>query len=208
MSGEDDWFLVQDYEALLRHIDGSGIDTDRKLRAVINACFFRQRHEMHSSEFIPTIALDNYLAGEISFADMDEIYRNSGQFGDDGAPEHVTVQLALDFIVYVDYFLEDYEEESAERAKLVREIFGNPFQRVRIDPVWLSSNNGRIPKMAQEIYLDRDSQSGHLDNQRLSILADALEEAGCADDSVLSHLRQSGPHVVGCWVLDLLLSHE
>ncbi len=40
---------------------------------------------------------------------------------------------------------------------------------------------------------------------RLSILADALEEAGCTDAAILEHCRGPGPHVRGCWVVDLLL---
>ena len=41
--------------------------------------------------------------------------------------------------------------------------------------------------------------------ERLPILADALEEAGCDDPDILSHLRGPGPHVRGCWALDLVL---
>ena len=41
--------------------------------------------------------------------------------------------------------------------------------------------------------------------ERLPILADALEEAGCADAGLLSHLREPGDHVRGCWALDLIL---
>jgi hypothetical protein len=37
-------------------------------------------------------------------------------------------------------------------------------------------------------------------------LADALEEAGCLDDVLLGHLRGGGPHVRGCWAMDLLLA--
>jgi hypothetical protein len=37
------------------------------------------------------------------------------------------------------------------------------------------------------------------------VLADALEEAGCADAEILTHLRGPGPHVRGCWALDLVL---
>jgi hypothetical protein len=40
---------------------------------------------------------------------------------------------------------------------------------------------------------------------RLPILADALEEAGCSDEALLGHLRGPGPHVKGCWALDLVL---
>jgi hypothetical protein len=39
----------------------------------------------------------------------------------------------------------------------------------------------------------------------LPVLADALEEAGCTDQTILDHLRGPGPHVRGCWAVDLLL---
>jgi hypothetical protein len=43
---------------------------------------------------------------------------------------------------------------------------------------------------------------------RLPILADALEEAGCTDAYLLAHLRGPGPHVRGCWAVDLVLGKE
>jgi hypothetical protein len=42
----------------------------------------------------------------------------------------------------------------------------------------------------------------------LPILADALEEAGCTDSSILDHLRSAGPHVRSCWAVDLLTGRE
>ena len=42
----------------------------------------------------------------------------------------------------------------------------------------------------------------------LPILADALEEASCDNADILGHCRQSGDHVRGCWVLDLLLGKD
>jgi hypothetical protein len=50
--------------------------------------------------------------------------------------------------------------------------------------------------------------SGHLDPARLAVLADALEDAGCADADLLGHLRGPGPHIRGCWAVDLLLGKE
>jgi hypothetical protein len=50
--------------------------------------------------------------------------------------------------------------------------------------------------------------SGELDSHRLSVLADALEEAGCTDPDLLGHLHSPGPHVRGCWALDLILGKE
>jgi hypothetical protein len=43
---------------------------------------------------------------------------------------------------------------------------------------------------------------------RLPLLADALEEAGCADADILAHCRSGGGHLRGCWVVDLLLGKE
>jgi hypothetical protein len=60
-------------------------------------------------------------------------------------------------------------------------------------------------RLAQAAYEDRHLPAGTLDDTRLLILADALEEAGCSDAAILGHLRGPGPHVRGCWVLDLIL---
>jgi hypothetical protein len=43
---------------------------------------------------------------------------------------------------------------------------------------------------------------------RLPVLADALEDAGCVDADVLTHCRAGGPHARGCVVVDLLLGRE
>jgi hypothetical protein len=49
---------------------------------------------------------------------------------------------------------------------------------------------------------------GTLDPARLAVLADALEEAGCGSEDQLMHLRRPGPHVRGCWAIDLILGKE
>ncbi|AMV28155.1 hypothetical protein VT84_27360 [Gemmata sp. SH-PL17] len=42
----------------------------------------------------------------------------------------------------------------------------------------------------------------------MPILADALQDAGCDNDDILSHCRGEGPHVRGCWVVDLLTNRK
>jgi len=84
------------------------------------------------------------------------------------------------------------------QADLLREIVSNPFRPVALDPSWLAWNDGAIRKMAQSVYDARAFD-------RLPLLADALEEAGCDNAGVLTHCRQPGEHVRGCWVVDLLL---
>ena len=69
---------------------------------------------------------------------------------------------------------------------------------MKIQPGWLAWSDGLAPKLAQTIYEQRAFD-------RLPILADALTDAGCQDESILTHLRGPGPHVRGCWVVDLVL---
>jgi hypothetical protein len=61
-----------------------------------------------------------------------------------------------------------------------------------------------VLKLAQAAYDNPLLPSGLLDNTGLAVLADALEEAGCDNEDILSHLRGPGPHVSGCWAVDLL----
>jgi hypothetical protein len=85
------------------------------------------------------------------------------------------------------------------RASVLRDVFGNPFRPPRpVDPAWLTFNGGAARSLAQSVH-----DSGRLD--RLPLLADALEDAGCADADLLGHLRSPGPHVRGCWAVDLVL---
>jgi hypothetical protein len=95
------------------------------------------------------------------------------------------------------------QAEHAERAAqchLVRDVFGlRPGSApTATDAALLAWDNGAIPALARSIYDDRA-----LD--RLPILADALEDAGCADRPILDHCRGPGPHCRGCWVVDLVL---
>jgi len=76
-----------------------------------------------------------------------------------------------------------------------------------LDPAWLAWKNGTIVNLARPIY-DEDVPYGCLDASRLEILADALEEAGCTNADILAHCRSPGPHLRGCWVVDLVLQLE
>jgi hypothetical protein len=88
--------------------------------------------------------------------------------------------------------------ETLAQATLFRDIFGNPFRPVTVIAAWLTST---VTSLAQAIYADRAFD-------RLPILADALEDAGCSNADILAHCRGGGEHVRGCWVVDLLLAKE
>jgi hypothetical protein len=95
-----------------------------------------------------------------------------------------------------------------EQTQLLRDVVGNPFRPVTIPAPVLVWSDGTLVRLAQQIYEGRSLPSGNLDPARLITLADALEVAGCEDAAVVDHLRSSGPHVRGCWVVDLLLGKE
>ena len=92
-------------------------------------------------------------------------------------------------------------EEQECQSFVFRDIFAYPFRPIAIDAFWLVWNDGALVKMAQAIY-------DHRTFDRLPILADALEDAGCTNAHILTHCRRDGPHVRGCWVIDLLLGKE
>lgn len=83
-------------------------------------------------------------------------------------------------------------------ANIIRDIFGNPFRPVAADTQWFTST---ALSLTIAIYEDRAWD-------RLPILADALEEAGCNDADILNHCRGQGPHARGCWVADLILGKQ
>jgi hypothetical protein len=93
------------------------------------------------------------------------------------------------------------EVEKALAIPLVRCVLGNPFRPVVLRPGWLTWNGGTAPRLAQAIYDERAFD-------RLPILADALEEAGCAEPALLEHLRGPGHHARGCWPVDSILGRE
>ena len=66
---------------------------------------------------------------------------------------------------------------------VLRDIFGNPFRPVTFSTEWRTDT-------------------------AMPILADALQDAGCEDADILNHCRGPGPHVRGCWVVDLVLEKE
>ncbi|MBY0230451.1 MAG: hypothetical protein K2W96_14295 [Gemmataceae bacterium] len=84
-------------------------------------------------------------------------------------------------------------------------MLGNPFRPVAFTS---TSRTTVVMSLAQAAYDERLLPSGHLDLSRLAVLPDALEEAGCTDEAILSHLRSPGPHVRGCWALDLILDKK
>jgi hypothetical protein len=89
-------------------------------------------------------------------------------------------------------------------ASHLRDIFFNPLRATPTIPEGvLAWNDGCIVQLATGIYEDRD-----FSQERMGVLADALEEAGVSDAKVLAHVRSPTQHCRGCWVVDLVLGKE
>jgi hypothetical protein len=100
------------------------------------------------------------------------------------------------------------ERQTAEQKFLIDllvDIHGNPLRPVVLDPGW---RKAQVEGLARSAYEERSLPGGELDVARLAVLADALVDAGCNNWDILSHLRGPGPHVRGCWAVDLVLARE
>jgi hypothetical protein len=92
--------------------------------------------------------------------------------------------------------------DSRREADLIRDVVGNPFRPPSaVAAECLSWNDRTVEKLAGAIYQERGFD-------RMPILADALEEAGCRDEALLTHCREGRLHIRGCWVIDRLLGRE
>jgi hypothetical protein len=128
-----------------------------------------------------------------------------------GGATHVAYDLWADWYSYAFPNLGEYftnadapfrgalrEDPRSVLPAAMRDIFGNPFHPVSFLPSWRTDT---AVTLAQQMYEARDFSA-------MPILADALQDAGCDKDDIFSHCRGPGPHVRGCWVVDLVLAKE
>jgi hypothetical protein len=99
------------------------------------------------------------------------------------------------------FYFSALRNRAAQLPGLFRDVVGNLFRPDAPDPAWRTPS---VVTLTRAAYAERDLPSGHLDATRLAVLADALEAAG-ATGEIVAHLRSPGPHVRGCWTVDLLL---
>jgi hypothetical protein len=110
------------------------------------------------------------------------------------APDEIWVLATVEPVIGF-LFNNLFPEQSEIACTVVRDVFGDAPVLPEIDANWRTAD---VVALARGIYEDRAFD-------RLPILADALMDAGCSDESILNHCRTKGPHVRGCWVVDLVL---
>ncbi len=83
---------------------------------------------------------------------------------------------------------------------LLRDVLSNPFNPSLLLPSSvLSWKDGIVVKIAERIDADNAFDC-------MPILHDALLDAGCTNEALLSHCRHPEGHVLGCWAVDLVRS--
>jgi hypothetical protein len=213
---ESEWPTCRDSIAMLRELKPS---LGRKQELFVAACCRRHWRELTDEirrhvrlyercaegQLDTEVLYDEWLAFESECAGLYEASTGSRQGQWMALTEIASAAWNHDFESYEPEFPSEVragrQKERGQHAELVRDIFGNPFRPVAVDPAWLTWNNATVPAMAQHVYENRAFHD-------LPILADALEDAGCADADLLGHCRSPGPHVRGCWAVDLLLGNS
>jgi hypothetical protein len=208
-----EWLACQEPQLMLLALRASGRASDRKLRLFMVACCRCVWDLMRIEQWREAVEMaEQYAEGAGSLKRMRHC-RRKNRMSQPRGTSFVTLAHA------VWYALEPDAIEGARRivpiipqiacavvpqADLLRDLFGPlPFRPVTLPPSVLAWNDGCVVKLAAGIYQDRDFSS-----ERMGVLADALEEAGLTDEVVLEHLRGPGPHVRGCWAVDLLTCRE
>ena len=196
----------------------SGLASERKLRLYLHACLSRTPRGNYDAQVLAVG--ERLAAGLVSEEDRQRVLTLVSDYHTHLFPSVAAIvspltvswlhwgaeaaarDVASSFVPIVDPRTWDetawqrhVSAELGTQCDILRDIFGNPFRRAGVDLRWLTPT---VVSLAKGIYAERAFD-------RMPILADALEDARCEHTGILTHCRGDGPHVRGCWVVDLLL---
>jgi hypothetical protein len=201
---EADWLTYTDPTPMVDYLRGHA--GGHRLPLFALACCQRSRDLLAGSIRVPEQAADRLVREADRLAE--EAERQVGWAAlsesdplNDGDQIAFTALCALSLplsvvlqSVRVNAIVEAQAAEKAALCCLLRDIIGNPFVPLTVERAWLTP---KVVRLARAIFKQRAFD-------RLPKLADALEDAGCGNFTILAHCRGCGPHVRGCWVVDLL----
>jgi hypothetical protein len=209
---EQEWLQATDPQKMLEFLRGKA--SDRKFRLFAVACWRRVSHPLTDKQHREAVEIgeqfaDGLVSDSTRQAFWEVLRRRKEQAVYEGDFEWASLERYTQSPVSKDVIHEinphwltwhnPTPQQSRDMCRLLRDVFGPlPFRPISIDPTWLTWHNGLLVSMAQQMYDRRDFSD-------MPVLADALEEAGCANQDILGHCRSGGEHVRGCWVVDLLL---
>lgn len=219
---EGKWRACSDPEPMLKYLESIGAASERKLRLFSVACCRRLLSKVPvrpRSELAVDVA-ERYADGFASDVELTEVclYANN-------TAEHACRDVAESEpgIVRADctalnaaWAIAEYgarppdhnglssvfnakvQGEQSTQCQALRDIFGNPVRPITFSSEWRTDTATAV---ARQMYGSREFSA-------MPILADALQDAGCDSADILNHCRGDGPHVRGCWVVDLVLGKE
>jgi hypothetical protein len=205
---EREWLNGTDPEKMLRFLRGRRL-TARKRRLFACACCWHISDRLREEESRRAIEVAERFADGLADHGEREAARRAHQRLSralTGAADRAAYQAVREILAHPFGFREQYAWRGAAEAAadsrfvrtLLHDLFGNPFRPVALDPTWRTP---QVVALAQAINQERVFDC-------LPVLADALEEAGCDSAELLAHCRAPGPHVRGCWLVDLVLGKE
>jgi hypothetical protein len=206
---EAEWLACDDTKPMLRLLQGRM--SERKFRLFACACCQQLCHPFHGARYRRALAAAEELAdGHLSRDELDPDQKEWASRGWGQGPgreqcERRAIWGALQLWAAggAEETSRAVAETGAKLGGLLRCLAGPlPFRPLPpVNPAWLARDGGTAARLARAVYDERAFD-------RLPILADALEEAGCAEAELLGHLRGPGPHARGCWAVDLLLGQN
>jgi hypothetical protein len=218
-TGSDDWQLfTHDMQECLK-----GRGSYRKLTLFAFACCHRINPAFTDFRSVRALQVaERFLEGSASEEEWWAAYRESKVVGAEfqeilnrvgvlspgepsGAANLIDTAVVLshsdcDYVQVVCYIakhaqgLADETQERCWQAQILCDILGEQEPPPELKSSWYTDT---AVSLAREMYDSRDFT-------KMRYLGDALEDAGCANETVLNHCRSGGAHVRGCWIVDLL----
>lgn len=213
-----------DSEKMLKWLQGQEVLSERKARLCAVACCRRILAEIDVDprDVHAVDVAERYVDGEATAAELDAAARYVAEANSarrtaafacrDATSRNEPAVLIADctagnaawaiaeYASGMDYnnpaFTAVRADEMAAQATILRDVLGPlPFRPITIESAWRTPV---VLELARTIYDGRDFSL-------LPVLGAALSDAGCSDSDVLGHCGNAGPHVRGCFLLDLIL---
>jgi len=205
---EAGWLVCDDPRVMLKSLRGRA--TDRQLRLFVVASCRRLIPFVENEKLREAVnTVERYADGQATYGEMGDAAKASERIGwflggrDKALADAAWVATAMGLwywlrpshglsVSSVICLLMTWSKHPTKRPSYVRSSAALA-NRFLLTPM----AHPEVVTLARSIY----------DEQRfrgMGKLAEMLEEAGCRDPAILAHCRQSGEHVRGCWVLDLL----
>ena len=212
---EAEWLAASDPMPMLDFIEAT--TSERRARLIACACCRSVGHFLTDNRSRDVIqAAELYVDGRITSDEFSLAALGAGEvFPRDFAAEARAARFAAAAASYMGSpnplravkntaieaacaYADKWKDEQARQVDYIRDIFGNPSRPITFSAEWRTST---AVALASQMYEAREFSA-------MPILADALQGAGCDNVDVLDHCRGPGPHVRGCWVIDLVLGNS